>query len=67
MNRASRFKAAGYATSTVSVLLLSAVAWKGAAEDPLLLACLIAGMAASIVGMELRWRSHRIEQHWKPQ
>lgn len=66
MNRASRFKAAGYITSTASVVLLGVVAWKGAAEEPLLLFCLIAGMIASIVGMELRWRSHRIEQHSKP-
>jgi len=65
LNRASRFKGAGYLTSTVSVILLAIVALKGAKEDPVLLACLILGALTSMTGMGLRWRSHRIEQHEK--
>ena len=65
LNRASRFKGAGYLTSTVSVILLAFVALKGAEKDPVLMACLIAGALTSITGMALRWRSHRIEQHEK--
>lgn len=65
MNRASRFKGAGYLTSTVSVILLAIVAFKGAKHDPVLMACLILGAVTSVAGMGLRWRSHRIEQHEK--
>jgi hypothetical protein len=65
LNRASRFKGAGYLTSTLSVILLAIVAWKGAKDDPLLLTCLMLGALTSIGGMGLRWRSHRIEQHEK--
>jgi hypothetical protein len=62
VNVASVFKGLGYSISTLSVLLLGIVAWRSASEQPLLLACLIAGMAASIAGMMLRWISHRIDQ-----
>jgi hypothetical protein len=65
MRPTSRLKAAGYLTSMVSVILLGIVAWKSAARDPVLLACLVGGMAASLLGMELRWRSHRHEQREK--
>ena len=61
----SSLKGLGYLTSTISVLLLGIVAWKGASEQPLLLVCLVAGMASSIAGMCLRWISHRIEQKEK--
>ena len=59
---ASLFKGLGYLVSTLSVILLGIVAWKSASEQPVLFACLILGMAASIAGMALRWISHRIEQ-----
>jgi len=62
LNVASVFQGLGYSISTLSVVLLGIVAWKSASEQPLLLACLIAGMAASIAGMMLRWISHRIDQ-----
>jgi hypothetical protein len=62
---ASLFKGLGYSVSILSVILLGIVAWKSASEQPLLFACLIAGMAASIAGMGLRWISHRIEQKEK--
>ncbi|MGN6500247.1 MAG: hypothetical protein ACTHKM_08865 [Tsuneonella sp.] len=65
LNRASRFKGAGYLTSTISVILLAVVALKGAKDDGLLMACLILGAVTSVAGMGLRWRSHRIEQHEK--
>ena len=56
-------KSLGYLISVVSVLLLGAVSWKSASEHPLTLACLIGGMATSIVGMALRWSSYVIEKH----
>jgi hypothetical protein len=43
-------------------VLLGIVSWKNASEQPLLFACLLAGMAASILGMLLRWISHRMQQ-----
>ena len=55
----STLKGLGYLVSTCSVILLGIVAWKGAKDDPVLLGCLIAGMAASVAGMGLRWLSHR--------
>jgi hypothetical protein len=61
----SLLKGAGYAISTLSVLLLGIVAWKSASEQPLLFACLIAGMTTSMLGMLLRWLSHRREQREK--
>ena len=50
-------KSAGYFVSIISVLLLGIVAWKTASHDPVLLACLVGGMIASILGMGLRWTS----------
>jgi hypothetical protein len=55
-------KPAGYVVSIVSVFLLGGVAWKSASSDPLMLACLIGGMATSITGMLLRWLSYAREQ-----
>ena len=61
----SALKGLGYLVSTFSVILLGIVAWKGAKEDPVLLGCLIAGMAASVAGMGLRWLSHRLSEKEK--
>jgi hypothetical protein len=61
MRTESRLKGRGYLTSTVSVVLLGIPALKSAAESPLMLLCLLAGMGLSIAGMALRWRSHRLE------
>ena len=61
MNRVSRLKGGGYLTSTISVVLLGIPAMKSAMESPPLLASLLGGMALSIAGMALRWRSHRLE------
>jgi len=65
VNTASLLKGLGYLVSTLSVALLGIVSWKAASENPLLLACLIAGMASSVFGMCLRFASHRIEQREK--
>jgi hypothetical protein len=65
MRAASTFKGLGYLVSSVSVVLLGIVAWKSASEQPLLFACLIGGMLASVLGMTMRWISHRIEQNDK--
>ena len=47
------------------MVLLGIVSLEAAEKNPVLLACLLLGMAASIAGMLLRWRSHRLEQHEK--
>ena len=65
MNIVSALKGLGYLVSTLSVILLGIVAWKSASEQPLLFACLVLGMLASVTGMGLRWISHRIEQKQK--
>lgn len=65
MRAASTFKGLGYLVSSVSVVLLGIVAWKSALEQPLLFACLIGGMLASVLGMALRWISHRIDERDK--
>ena len=61
----SALKGLGYLVSTLSVILLGIVAWKGAREDPVLFTCLIAGMVASVAGMSLRWLSHRLSEKEK--
>lgn len=65
MRITSSFKGLGYLISTVSVVLLGIVAWRSASSDRVLLICLVAGMASSVLGMSLRWISHRIEQKEK--
>ena len=58
-------KSSGYLVSTLSVVLLAAVSWKSASEEPLLMACLIAGTATSVAGMFLRWLSYEIQERRK--
>ena len=48
-------------SAAVMPLLLGTAAWKTAAQEPLLLLCLIGGMATSIIGMALRYYSYRRE------
>ncbi|AUW56821.1 hypothetical protein C1T17_00745 [Sphingobium sp. SCG-1] len=62
MNIVALLKATGYLISTISVLLLGVVAWDGAKDEPALRFCLIAGVAASVIGMALRWLSFRHQQ-----
>jgi hypothetical protein len=57
-----RVKGTGYLISCVSVLLLAIPATKSAKEDPLLLLCLLGGAALSMLGMLVRWLSHRSSQ-----
>jgi hypothetical protein len=54
-------KTMGYLVSTVSVLLLGAASWSGAARAGLT-AVLVLGMAASVLGMGFRWYSYRLEK-----
>jgi hypothetical protein len=58
-------KTCGYLVSTLSVFLLGIVSWKSASEQPLLAICLFGGMAASILGMFLRWLSHEADRKRK--
>lgn len=58
-------KTLGYSISSLSVLLLGAVSWDSAKSKPLLLACLIVGMATSIIGMACRWVSFLRERAQK--
>jgi uncharacterized membrane protein YhhN len=55
-------KGLGYFVSLISVLLLGAVAWPGPDEPRWKVIALAAGMAASAVGMFIRYLSHREEQ-----
>jgi hypothetical protein len=52
-------KGLGYLISTLSVLMLGAVAWPKPGDPPYMMWLVIGGMAASIVGMFLRYLSHR--------
>lgn len=61
MRKSSRLKGSGYLVSSVSVLLLGVPALKSAKDEPLMLTLLAVGMLLSIIGMALRWRSHRVE------
>ena len=62
MNRETRLQGLGYLVSIFSVLLLGAVAWSAASDEPLMLVALVLGMATSIAGMGLRWRSMLVQQ-----
>jgi hypothetical protein len=55
-------KGLGYLISTLSVFLLGTVAWPKADEPRWKVVVLVCGMTASIVGMLLRFMSHRKEQ-----
>lgn len=55
-------KSLGYLISVFSVLLLGTVAWPKPSEPRWKAAALVAGMAASVVGIFLRFLSHRKEQ-----
>ena len=55
-------KLVGYLVSSVSVICLGVVSWSGAAKHPWLLAVLILGMATSILGMAIRFRSYMREK-----
>jgi len=56
------FKGIGYIVSIASVFLLGAIAWPTAGEPEWHKVALILGMAASIVGMGLRYLAHLQQQ-----
>ncbi len=58
-------KGVGYIISTASVVLLGLVAWPGPDEPQWKAGVLIAGMVASIIGMGVRYASHR-KDHPEP-
>ena len=62
MSSVSLLKGLGYLVSIISVILLGIVSWSSASEHPVMLICLIAGLSTSVLGMILRWISHRREQ-----
>ena len=49
----------GYFISTISVFMLGIVAWPRPGDPPEQMWLLVGGMTASIVGMFLRYLSHR--------
>jgi uncharacterized membrane protein len=53
------WKAAGYLVSIVSVFLLGMIAWPKPTDPRWHEPVLIAGMAASIIGMAFRYKAHR--------
>jgi hypothetical protein len=55
-------KGLGYLISTASVVLLGAVAWPKPDEPHWKAVILVVGMAASVIGMGVRFMSHRKEQ-----
>jgi hypothetical protein len=59
-------KSFGYLISIASVFLLGAIAWPQANDPPWHAPVLIAGMALSIAGMGLRFRSYQAEKRQKP-
>ena len=61
------FKRSGYLVSILSVVLLAITSWKGAKDDPLLLAVLVLGVLTSIGGMVLRWISFERDEKANPQ
>jgi len=56
------WKGLGYLVSILSVFFLGAIAWPSADEPGWHLPVLIVGMAASIVGMACRYKSHLDDQ-----
>jgi hypothetical protein len=62
MKTPNAIKTTGYLVSTLSVILLGIVSWKAAQESPVLMACLIGGVVASILGMVLRWTSYQLDK-----
>lgn len=61
----SRLKGGGYLTSVASVVLLGIPAFKSVMESVGMTISLIGGMLLSIIGMGLRWHSHKTEQRSK--
>lgn len=58
MTEAGFLRTAGYLVSTASVTMLGAVSWHSTQRNPTMRWLLLGGMAASLLGMALRWVSH---------
>jgi len=56
------WKGLGYLVSILSVFLLGAIAWPKPQDPRWHLPVLLAGMAASILGMALRYKAHLDQQ-----
>jgi hypothetical protein len=56
------WKTLGYLVSIVSVFLLGAIAWPSQGDPGWHLPVLVAGMAASVLGMGFRLKAHRREK-----
>lgn len=56
-------KALGYLVSTVSVLFLATVAWPTPGEPRWMAIAVVVGVATSVLGMFLRYLSHRKTEH----
>jgi hypothetical protein len=56
------WKGLGYIISIASVFLLGAIAWPKHSEPTWHMPVLIAGMAASIIGMACRYKAHLDQQ-----
>jgi hypothetical protein len=52
--------------SIVSVFLIGYAASNSVAEEPALATCLWVGILLSVIGMALRWTSHRRQQRTGP-
>jgi hypothetical protein len=61
-NTLHRLKGFGYLTSSVSVFLFATMSWSSAHMTSLLTACLIVGVATSIIGMFFRRLTYEIEK-----
>lgn len=55
-------KTVGYFISTLSVFLLGLVSWKATETEPDLRLYLLAGVAASVLGMFCRWLSYQLQE-----
>ena len=53
----------GYFISTVSVLFLGVVAWPGPSDPDWHAWAVVIGMATSVLGMLVRFLSHRRDRH----
>ena len=53
----------GYLISTLSVLFLGLVAWPGPADPAWHAWAVVIGMATSVLGMLVRFLSHRRDRH----
>jgi len=56
------WKGVGYLTSILSVFFLGAIAWPKPDAPAWHLPILVAGMATSVIGMALRYKSHLDQQ-----